>query len=207
MTKNKQNLFPEILDLVVSIQTTPISKERISILQPLINYIQKKIDKSEDIKLNFICTHNSRRSQFAQIWAQTISAYFGIKVFTYSGGVEVTAFNKNAVSAIKNVGFEITKNGEENPFFSVHYSDGFSPLKMFSKKYNDTINPIENFAAIMTCSHADENCPFISGAEERIPIMYDDPKKFDNTPQEAEMYRQRSEQIATEIYYIFSHLK
>ncbi|MDH5367294.1 MAG: protein-tyrosine-phosphatase [Cyclobacteriaceae bacterium] len=206
MKINKQNLFPEIQNFVDTLKEKSISKERVDILQPLIKYIQQKIDNNKDVKLNFICTHNSRRSQFSQIWAQTMATNFGIKLFTYSGGVEVTAFNDNAVAALNYIGFKIQKEGNNNPLFSVQYSDELPALKMFSKKYDDSDSPSENFAAIMTCSHADENCPFIPGAEIRIPIMYDDPKKFDNTPKEAEMYRQRSEQIAAEMYYIFSHI-
>jgi arsenate reductase len=49
----------------------------------------------------------------------------------------------------------------------------------FSKKYDDEFNPKSEFAAIMTCSQADGGCPFIAGAEKRIPITYEDP--FDNT--------------------------
>ena len=59
----------------------------------------------------------------------------------------------------------------------------------------------------MTCSHADGNCPFIAGAEKRIPITYEDPKLFDNTEQQAAKYEERSLQIATEMLYIFSQIK
>ena len=59
----------------------------------------------------------------------------------------------------------------------------------------------------MTCSHADENCPFIAGAEKRIPITYEDPKKFDNTPEQLAKYNERSLQIATELFYVFSKVK
>ena len=59
----------------------------------------------------------------------------------------------------------------------------------------------------MTCSSADKGCPFISGAEKRIPVTFEDPKAFDNTPQQAEKYKERSIQIATELKYVFSKLK
>jgi arsenate reductase len=59
----------------------------------------------------------------------------------------------------------------------------------------------------MTCSQADEGCPFITGAEKRIPITYDDPKAFDNTPQQATKYKERSLEIATELFYVFSMIK
>jgi arsenate reductase len=55
----------------------------------------------------------------------------------------------------------------------------------------------------MTCSQADG--PFCS--QKRIPITYEDPKAFDNTPQQAEKYQERSLQIATEMLYVFSQIK
>lgn len=72
----------------------------------------------------------------------------------------------------------------------------------FSKKFEDDFNPDKNFAAIMTCSDADENCPFVSGAEFRKPITYVDPKESDGTDREAAVYDERCRQIATEMFYM-----
>ena len=47
----------------------------------------------------------------------------------------------------------------------------------------------------------------INGAEKRIPITYEDPKAYDNTPQQLEKYKERSLQIATEMKYVFSNIK
>lgn len=58
----------------------------------------------------------------------------------------------------------------------------------------------------MTCSHADENCPFIPGAETRIPVRYEDPKEFDDTEMESEKYDERSKQIASEMFFVFSRV-
>ena len=68
------------------------------------------------------------------------------------------------------------------------------------------INPTKNFAAIMTCSDAEENCPFIPGVDLRIGTTYDDPKAFDNTELQDSKYDERSRQIALETFYIFSKL-
>ena len=59
----------------------------------------------------------------------------------------------------------------------------------------------------MTCSSADEGCPFITGAEKRFPIRYDDPKAFDETDLMNAKYAERSIEIASEMYYIFSKIK
>ncbi|MEX1135727.1 MAG: protein-tyrosine-phosphatase, partial [Balneolales bacterium] len=177
----------------------PIPKERQGTLQELIGYIQKKKDTGEPVQLNFICTHNSRRSQFAQIWAQTIACKVGLDILSYSGGVEVTAFNERAIAAIERAGFRVMKEEGANPEVKVMFSDEASAIIAFSKIYDDPTNPDRGFAAIMTCSHADENCPFIPGAEARIPLNYEDPKEYDGTGEEAKKYDERSLQIASEM--------
>ena len=59
----------------------------------------------------------------------------------------------------------------------------------------------------MTCDNADEGCPMVYGAEARFPIKYDDPKAFDGTDLMNEKYSERSLQIASEMYYVFSQIK
>ncbi|MEX0780592.1 MAG: protein-tyrosine-phosphatase [Balneolales bacterium] len=181
-----------------------IPEDRQKILRDLIGYIQKKKDAGEPVRLNFICTHNSRRSQFAQIWAQAIAAKMDLDISSYSGGVEVTAFNDNAIAAIEKAGYTVIKEDGDNPLVKVLYSSKSFPINAFSKKYDDPPNPESGFAAVMTCSHADETCPFIPGAEARIPLNYEDPKQFDGTVEEAKKYDERSKQIASEMLYVFS---
>jgi arsenate reductase len=184
-----------------------ISEERKSILQELIHYVQTQKSEGKEIHLNFICTHNSRRSQLSQLWAQTASFYYGVKTFCYSGGVEVTAFNERAVASIKRFGFKVEQSGEGNPKYAVSFSENENPLIMFSKLYDDASSAQSNFAAVMTCSHADENCPFIPGANNRIPARYEDPKAFDDTELESAKYDERSKEIATEMFYVFSQVR
>jgi arsenate reductase len=59
----------------------------------------------------------------------------------------------------------------------------------------------------MTCNNADEGCPMVFGAEARFPIKYDDPKAFDGTDVMNEKYTERSLQIASEMYFVFSQIK
>lgn len=186
-----------------------ISTERKQLLEELTSFIQDRVNNGKDIRLNFICTHNSRRSHLAQIWAQTSATVYRIpKVICYSGGTEATAFNPRAVTAMRETGFLIeTEKEGENPLYAVHFSNEAAPLKVFSKKYDDPFNQLNDFAAVMTCSHADDNCPLIPGAKARIAITYDDPKNFDGTPLEAEKYTERVEQIGTEMLYVFSKVK
>ncbi|MGB3467631.1 MAG: protein-tyrosine-phosphatase [Cyclobacteriaceae bacterium] len=207
MQTQKAAMLPGLQTTIEQIRKLEISEERKGILKVLIDYIQSKIDQDKEVNLNYICTHNSRRSQFSQIWAMTAADYFGIPANCYSGGVEVTAFNERAVASIKRSGFKVSSKGKVNPTYFILNSNDGEPINTFSKRFDDPINRADQFAAIMTCSHADENCPFIPGTEKRIPVRYDDPKEFDDTPQEAEKYDERSMQIASEMFYVFSQVK
>ena len=184
-----------------------ISQERKRELALLTQFIQEKKDSSTPILINFVCTHNSRRSQFSQIWAQVASDYYHIEAQCFSGGVEETAFNERAVASLKRFGFEIISEEETNPKYSVTWKSEATPLVLFSKIFDDSVNPTSGFAAIMICSHADENCPFVTGCEKRIPIRYEDPKKYDDTSLESAFYDYRSFEIATELFYVFSKVK
>ncbi len=206
MNTSKIHLLPTLSTTVERARALDISDERKQILQVLIDYIQKKVDAGEQVDLNFICTHNSRRSQFSQIWAQTASDFYGVPARCFSGGVEVTAFNERAVDSIERMGFIVSKRGDVNPEYLVFHSENTAPITAFSKLFDDPINRSEGFAAVMTCSHADENCSFIPGTESRIPVRYEDPKAFDDRPEESEKYDERSLQIASEMFYVFSQV-
>ncbi|ANW94818.1 protein-tyrosine-phosphatase [Wenyingzhuangia fucanilytica] len=209
MITTKTNVFDKIQQTIETLQPESISKERKETLQPLVDFIQSKVENKQDIRINFICTHNSRRSHLSQVWAQAMASYFGIKnVSCYSGGTEATALFPKVAETLENNGFQIQKLSEtDNPVYSIKYTQNAHPIIGFSKKLDDTFNPEGEFAAIMTCSQADGGCPFIAGAEKRIPITFEDPKAFDNTPQQAEKYNERSLQIATEMFYVFSQVK
>lgn len=202
-------LYKTIQDVVSHLDIKEISKERKELLQLLIEFIQNKINNDAIINLNFICTHNSRRSHLSQVWAQTLAHYFNIKnVFCYSGGTEATALFPSAAEALQSSGFKIDRlSSESNPVYAIKFSKVTHPVIGFSKTFDANFNPASEFAAIMTCSSADKGCPFILGAEKRIPLTYEDPKAFDNTPQQAEKYLERSLQIATELKYVFSNIK
>lgn len=205
----KTILFPEIVSVVAKLNANSITEERKLILQPLVDFIQSKASNQKEIRLNLICTHNSRRSHLSQVWAQTAAAYYGIKnVSCYSGGTEATALFPSVAETLKRSGFKIHIIAPgHNPVYAIKYSENEPAVICFSKKYDDDFNPKNEFAAIMTCSQADGGCPFIAGAEKRIPITFEDPKVFDNTPQQAEKYQERSLQIASEMFYIFSKIQ
>jgi len=202
-------VFEKINKTIASLDNVQISAERKEVLQPLIDFIEDKVSKNETINLNFICTHNSRRSHLSQVWAQVAAHYNNVNnVFCYSGGTEATAMFPMAAQALTMAGLQIEKLSEEsNPVYSIKYAENAHPVIGFSKKYDAKFNPKSEFAAIMTCNNADAGCPFIAGAAKRVPVKYDDPKAFDNTPQQEEKYIERSNQIASEMLFVFSQIK
>jgi len=204
----QSTVFPEIEKTIKNLDPKTISEERKVILKPLTDFIQSKASKGLEIRINFICTHNSRRSHLSQVWAQTMAIYFNVNnVFCYSGGTEATALFPIVGETLQNSGFLVQAiSGGKNPVYSIKYTENEHPIIGFSKKLDDVFNPKSGFAAIMTCDSANEACPFVPGAEIRIPITFEDPKAFDNTPQQAEKYKERSLQIATELLYVFSQI-
>jgi arsenate reductase len=186
-----------------------IPTDRKELLKKIAEYLNNKITKGDTANLVYICTHNSRRSHFGQIWAKVASEYFSIPgIKSFSGGTEATSFNGNAISALVRAGFQIKPfNSDKNSLYQVYYDEKTSPIECFSKVYDHSKNPKENFAAIMTCGEAEENCPFIPGAELRIATTYEDPKTFDGKPQQDEKYDERCRQISRETLYVLSMVK
>lgn len=183
-------------------EVSKIPDERKEELQEISDYI-----RSEDpAQLVFICTHNSRRSHFCQIWTAVIAQYLDIKkVRSFSGGTEATEFNARAVAALERTGFRIERTEEDNnPKYKVYFDEELPPQICFSKKFDDPYNPRGDFAAVMTCSDADQDCPHVPGASFRISIPYKDPKEADGTSEEAQVYDERCRQIATEMFYLMS---
>jgi protein-tyrosine-phosphatase len=211
MPKEKVDLYAPVARSIESFskEFNGIPEDRKKALMKLALFIESKSKAGEKADLIFICTHNSRRSHIAQIWAQAAAAYYAVQnVFAYSGGTEATAFNPRAVKAMVEAGFTIAKVTDgANPVYEVRYADDALVIKAFSKKYEKEGNPQSGFAAIMTCAQADKNCPVVTGASVRIATPYEDPKDFDGTPGEAAQYKERVLQIGREILYAFSLIK
>jgi len=204
----KRTVFKNIANNISDLDSASITEARKTTLQSLVDYINEKRASGNAIRLNFICTHNSRRSHLSQIWAQTMAAYFDIKdVYCYSGGTEATAMFPKVSETLLHQGFQIQKLSEgKNPVYSIKFSENEPSIVAFSKTYDDDFNPASGFAAIMTCSSADKGCPMVLGCDKRIAITYEDPKKSDGTPQQTATYLERSVQIATEMKFVFGSL-
>ena len=207
----KANLNSDLLKYCSSLSSelNQIPSDRKEYLNELVSYITEQQKAQKAINLVFVCTSNSRRSHMAQVWSQIASYYYDVKnVSTFSGGTEKTKVNKNALLALEKSGIVLQSHQQsENPVWLASTGVKFTPMVLFSKVYTDSTNPSQNFGAVMVCAEANESCPIVPGADFRIGLPYQDPKAFDNTPQQNEKYDERCRQIAREMFYVFSQIK
>lgn len=182
-----------------------IRKERLKLLS---NFLQTKVDQQEPLELVFVCTHNSRRSVFAQIAAAVAAKYYGIaNLETFSAGTVATAVHVNTIEALRSFGFEIEMQDQStNPNYLVAYSDEVA-LTCFSKTLDHDSLPKSGFAAVMTCADAELNCPFIEGAAYRIGLTYEDPKIADHTAMQNLVYQERFNEILMECLFVCSQIQ
>lgn len=201
-------LLPEIEAYLQAVEKDfdTIPPARKTALKKIAQGIEQLLSTNGQASLIYICTHNSRRSHMGQLWAAAAASYYQLQgITTYSGGTEITALHPNAIKALQQAGFEV--NGTtpaSNPHYAVTYAIDTAPVITFSKKYMEAPNPTSNFIAVMTCSHADENCPLVAGAALKVATPYHDPKESDGTATQDITYQSRSRQIATEVLYTFS---
>lgn len=188
-------------------QSHLILPERKEKLNALAFLASNELKEKGVLRMNFICTHNSRRSHIAQLWAWAASQHFGVRPFeSYSGGVEVTAFNPRAVAAMRRAGFIIGNADGDNPRYQVRLSENGPAIECWSKTYDNAANPTKDFIAVMVCTDAEQNCPFVAGASHRFSLPYRDPKESDGTAQESETYDARVAEIGREMAFLFERI-
>lgn len=204
-----RSFFPELQAYLNSsvLRFENIPNERKEDLARVADYIRGRLHDSETAKLTFICTHNSRRSHLAQVWAQVAAEFYGlIGVETYSGGTEATALNPRSAAAMQRAGLQVIPDDPtaSNPRYSIRSSETGSAMICFSKVYDAPPNPSTKYCAVMTCSQADDACPVVMGCDLRMAIRYEDPKIADDTDEESQRYDERSRQICEEMLYMMS---
>jgi arsenate reductase len=169
--------------------------------------IAKSFAKEETLKVNFICTHNSRRSHYSEILFRTAALHYGLNhVQTFSGGTEGTALYPVVAESCMRFGFEtLEEEAYGQRAWKIYHpaleTKATTPL-LFSKVYSHESNAQEDYHAILVCDSANEACPVVFGAKERHPLMFVDPKRSDGTEQQAKVYDETLELIASELGYI-----
>ena len=191
-----------------SINEVKIDDERKNLLDKIATQIASEYTKKGLVNLNFICTHNSRRSQLGQVWSFFAANYFDLNIAAFSGGTEVTAFYRNTVKTLQKVGFtfDLEDFSHQNPKYLISFQGSKKSILGFSKRFDNPVN-LEPFIAITTCNNADTNCPFIPTASHRFHLPFVDPKHSDGSEKQDETYLETNRQIAAEVFYIFSGVK
>ena len=103
------------------------------------------------LKILFLCTGNSCRSQMAEGWARALKSDV---VEAYSAGIETHGLNPNAVQVMSEAGVDITGQKSEN--------------------IKDLLN-IPFDVVITVCGHAHENCPIFPANARVVHVGFDDP--------------------------------
>ncbi|SMP44790.1 protein tyrosine phosphatase [Desulfonatronum zhilinae] len=114
------------------------------------------------VKILFLCTGNSCRSQMAEGWTKHLK---GDVVDAFSAGIEKHGLNPHAVRVMAEAGVDISG---------------------FRSKTVDEL-PEQEFDSVITlCGHAQETCPFIPAKTRRLHVGFDDPPKLAETAQSEE---------------------
>jgi arsenate reductase len=108
----------------------------------------------QQLKVLFLCTGNSCRSQMAEGWARHLKSQ---AVQPYSAGIEKHGLNPNAVKVMAESGVDIT----------AHHS-----------KTLDELAGVEFDYVVTVCGHAHENCPVFPGRAKVVHVGFDDPPKL-----------------------------
>lgn len=185
-----------------------ISENRYKYLIKIAETIAKKYPKNELVNLNFICINNSRSSQLAQVWSFFAAHYFNLNIRSFSGGTEISCFNRSTIKTLQKVGFSFQLNNfsHQNPTYQISFEGNKETLTVFSKLFDDTGNP-NSFIGIMTCAVSDENIPLITSANQLFQLPFEDPKRADGTLRQEEVYLATNRRIAGEIFVIFNEVK
>jgi arsenate reductase len=207
-----QRLYPRLKDYIVSAEKEfeKIPGERQEILKNLGEYIVDTESKYNETQLLFVCHENARRSQFAQIWAQTAAHYYRLKnIKTYSGGIHETAINYRILESLKRAGFNVTA-GEaysENPVYLVSPGRRYDDMFIFSKRFDYWNNPNDRYATIL-CSRdlAGKDFDF-PGTEKVLSLHYENIDIFDNSPGGGLKNDEICRTFAREMLYLMDHVK
>ncbi|MCI2228201.1 hypothetical protein MC378_03410 [Polaribacter sp. MSW13] len=201
ITVSTENFFKD------AIKKVTIHEDRKNLLLGIAEGVAKEYAKNKTVHLNFICTHNSRRSQLGQVWSFFAANFFGLNIKAYSGGTEITSFHRNTIKTLQKVGFtfQLVDFSHQNPKYLISFNGTNKSILGYSKRFDCLENP-ESYIAITTCNDADKNCPFVPKATYRFHLPYVDPKDSDSTNLQETIYLKINKKVAAEMFFIFSEI-
>ena len=114
------------------------------------------------LKILFLCTGNSCRSQMAEGWARHLK---GGVLEAYSAGIETHGLNPNAIKVMAEAGVDISQHRSQ---------------------HLDEFREIEFDHVVTVCGNAHESCPVFAGATQVTHVGFDDPPRLAKDAQNEE---------------------
>jgi arsenate reductase len=111
----------------------------------------------QKIKILFLCTGNSCRSQMAEGWARTLKADV---LEPYSAGIEIHGMNPRAMRVMAEAGADISAQ---------------------RSKHVDELKDVPFDYVVTVCDHAAESCPLFPGKARIIHHSFEDPPRLAKT--------------------------
>lgn len=106
------------------------------------------------LKVLFLCTGNSCRSQMAEGWARKLK---GDVIDAYSAGVDPHSMNARAIRVMNEAGVDISRQ---------------------QSKHADELKGVAFDYVVTVCGHANETCPVFPGKAKVVHVGFDDPPKL-----------------------------
>jgi arsenate reductase len=133
------------------------------------------MQKTKKLKILFLCTGNSCRSQMAEGWTKYLKSD---SIEPYSAGIETHGLNPNAVKVMAEAGLDISNH---------------------NSKHLDELKDIDFDYVITVCDNANESCPMFPGKTKVIHVSFEDPPRLaENTEteqQRLDCYRKVRDEI------------
>ncbi|MDD5678510.1 MAG: arsenate reductase ArsC [Kiritimatiellae bacterium] len=109
------------------------------------------------LKILFLCTGNSCRSQMAEGWTRHLK---GDVIEPYSAGIETHGLNPNAVKVMAEAGVDISRQ---------------------RSKHVDELKDVAFDYVVTVCDNANESCPLFPGKTKVVHVGFDDPPRLART--------------------------
>jgi arsenate reductase len=140
------------------------------------------------LRLMFLCTGNSCRSQMAEGWARKLGQQDGEnRLFVQSAGIEAHGKNPRAITVMQEAGVDIS--GQES-----------------TRVTDDMLEQTD--LVITVCGHADEHCPVLPAGTRKIHWPLEDPAKAQGSEEEVmEFFRNSRDDIRSRVETLLGELK